>query len=721
MGIEDLLTELKDELSAEEQAFVRKAYEWADAAHVGASRASGEPYIEHCLETARIVADLGLDTATIAASLLHDVVEDSTITCEELREEFGSEVVSLVDGVTKLRQIDELSQVEPGEIPPGKAESLRKMFLAMADDVRVVIVKLADRLHNMRTLWAVHPDKQRRISAETLEIFAPLANRLGIWQIKWQLEDLSLRYLDPVRYREIAALVAEGQADRQRYLQRIVDLLQQELVQAGVQADIGGRPKHIYSIYDKMRRKGLSFAQIYDVRGLRIIVDELRDCYAALGVVHSLWRPIPGEFDDYIATPKDNMYRSLHTAVVTEEGKTLEVQIRTYDMHRRAEYGVAAHWRYKEHTKRDAAFEAKIAWLRHLMEWRQEVTDAYEFVDSLKSDVFEERVYVFTPKGDIIDLPAGSTPVDFAFHIHTEIGHRCRGAKVDGKLVSLNYELQNGQQVQILTTKRGGPSRDWLNPALGYVKTSRARQKIRQWFRRQDREQNIVRGRELLDRELKRLGVTELSYEAIARRFEYDKVEDFLAAVGFGDVNPQQIASRVAPEEGPDRTIPAETIPRRPSTSAVRVRGVGELFTNLSRCCSPAPRDEITGYITRGRGVSVHRRDCPNILYLADKHRERIIEVEWESERMLETYPVVVHILAYDRDGLLHDISGVVANENINMSSVSISTQKRQNLATMIATLQIHSISQLSRVLAKIEALPNVLEARRQVKVETGR
>ena len=482
MKIEDLLAELRDDLSAEDQAFICRAYGWADAAHVGANRASGEPYIEHCLETARIVADLGLDTATIAASLLHDVVEDSTITCEDLREEFGEEVASLVDGVTKLKQIDKLSQAGPGKMAPEKAESLRKMFLAMADDVRVVIIKLADRLHNMRTLWAVRPDKQRRVSAETLEIFAPLANRLGIWQIKWQLEDLSLRYLDAVRYREIAALVAEGQADRQRYLQRIIALLQQELARAGIRAEISGRPKHIYSIYDKIRRKGLSFTQIYDVRGLRIIVDGLQECYAALGVVHSLWRPIPGEFDDYIATPKDNMYRSLHTAVVTEEGKTLEVQIRTHEMHRHAEYGVAAHWRYKERAKRDAAFEAKIAWLRYLMEWRQEVTDAYEFVDSLKSDLFEERVYVFTPKGDIIDLPAGSTPVDFAYHIHTEIGHRCRGAKVDGKLVSLDYQLQNGQQVQILTTKRGGPSRDWLNPALGHVKTSRARQKMQTYI-----------------------------------------------------------------------------------------------------------------------------------------------------------------------------------------------------------------------------------------------
>ena len=716
MNLEALLDKLKDDFSPEEQDLVHRAYDWADTAHVGVFRAAGEPYIEHCLETARIVIDLGLDATTVAASLLHDVVEDSSITHQELEEEFGAEVASLVDGVTKLKQIDELGQVGTGKISPERAESLRKMFLAMADDVRVVIIKLADRLHNMRTLWALRPDQQQRIAAETLEIFAPLANRLGIWQIKWQLEDLSLRYLEPVRYREIAALVADGQANREHYLDNIIDLVRVDLTRAGIQAEVSGRPKHIYSIYEKMWRKGVNFTQIYDVRGIRILVDQLQDCYAALGVVHSLWRPIPGEFDDYIATPKDNMYRSLHTAVVTNEGKTLEVQIRTDEMHRRAEYGVAAHWRYKEHTKRDPAFEAKITWLRSLMDWRQEVTDAYEFVDALKSDVFEERVYVFTPKGDIIDLPAGSTPVDFAFHIHTEIGYRCRGGKVDGKLVSLDYQLQNGQQVQILTTRRGGPSRDWLNPALGYLKTSRARQKIRQWFRRQNRDQNIARGRELLDRELKRLGITQLSRETIAKRFDYDKVDDFLAAVGFGDVNTQQIAARVAPDESPGISIPSEDIPRRPSSTGVRVRGVGNLLANLAHCCSPVLGDEITGYITRGRGVTVHRRDCPNILYLAEKSRERVVEVGWEDGKSPTLYPVVVQILAYDRDGLLHDISGVVADENINMSTVSIKTQKRQNLANMIATLEIQSISQLSRVLAKIETLPNVLEAIRLVK-----
>jgi GTP pyrophosphokinase len=716
MDIETLLDRLPYDISSEEQAFIRKAYEWADAAHYGTRRASGEPFIEHSLETAQTVAELGLDTATVAASLLHDVIEDTSITREELEEEFGAEVASLVDGVTKLKQIDELGQTGPGKFPSERAESLRKMFLAMADDVRVVMIKLADRLHNMRTLWALRPDQQQRIASETLEIFAPLTNRLGIWQIKWQLEDLSLRYLDPVKYREISGLVAEGQANRQLYLESIVGLLQEELTQIGITAEISGRPKHIYSIYEKMQRKGISFAQIYDVRAIRVLVDRVQDCYAALGVVHSLWRPIPGEFDDYIATPKDNMYQSLHTAVVTDEGKTLEVQIRTHEMHRRAEYGIAAHWRYKEHAKRDPAFEAKIAWLRSLMEWRQEVTDAYEFVDALKSDVFEERVYVFTPKGDIIDLPAGSTPIDFAFHIHTEIGYRCRGAKVDGKLVSLDHQLRNGEQVEILTTKRGGPGRDWLNPALGYVKTSRARQKIRQWFRRQDRDQNIARGRDLLDRELKRLGVTELSYEAIAKRFDYEKVDDFLAAIGFGDVNTQQIATRVMPDEGPERVIPTEVIPRRPSPTGVRVRGVGNLLTNLARCCNPAPGDEITGYITQGRGVTVHRCDCPNILYLAEGHRERVIEVEWENGRAPEVYPVVVHVLAYDRDGLLRDISGVVADENINMSAVSIKTLRRRNLADMIATLEIQSVSQLSRVLAKIEALPNVLEASRIVK-----
>ena len=646
---------------------------------------------------------------------MHDTLEDTEVTYEQLEGEFGSEIAKLVDGVTKLGQIDHLSGMSERNIQEdAKAESLRKMFLAMVDDVRVVLIKLADRLHNMRTLSSLPEAKRKRIARETLEIFAPLANRLGIWQIKWELEDLALRHLEPETYKEIATLIHERRPDRERYIARVVTRVRQELEKAGIKAEVTGRPKHIYSIYRKMKRKGVDFDQIYDVRGVRIIVESVRDCYAALGVVHSLWRPIPGEFDDYIATPKDNMYRSLHTAVVGPEGKPLEVQIRTYEMHHTAELGIAAHWRYKEGHKQDPVFDNKIAWLRQLMEWRQEVTDAHEFIDSLKTDVFQDRVYTFTPRGDIVDLPAGSTPIDFAYHIHTEVGHRCRGAKVNGKLVSLDYQLQNGDQVEILTAKRGGPSRDWLNPHLGYVKTSRARNKIRQWFKRQNRDENIVQGREVLERELKRLGLEHIAFDQIAQKFNFDKVDDFLAAIGAGDINAHQIAGRalaLTQSEEEALEIPvSRAAPAAPPTG-VRVRGVGDLLTHLARCCNPLPGDDIVGYITRGRGVTIHRQDCPNILRVTD--RERLIEVDWGVEAT-ETYPVNVRVEAYDRQGLLRDIASVVADEAINMSAANVVTRKQDHTATMMVTLEITDIDQLSRVLARIERLPNVLEARRQ-------
>jgi len=464
-----------------------------------------------------------------------------------------------------------------------------------------------------------------------------------------------------------------------------------------------------------MERKGLPFDQIHDIRGIRVIVGTLAQCYSVLGIVHGLWRPIPGEFDDYIATPKDNMYRSLHTAVVTDDGKTLEVQIRTHEMHETADYGIAAHWRYKEGRKqRDIEFEQKINWLRQVMEWRQDITDANEFIDSLKTDVFQDRVYAFTPKGDVVDLPAGSTPIDFAYHIHTEIGHRCRGAKINGKLVSLGYQLRHGDQVSILTAKRGGPSRDWLNSALGYVKTSRARAKIRQWFRRQDREKNIVQGRELLERELKRLDVGSMGHEKVAQLFQYDRLDDFLAAIGCGDINNQQIATRIIEAERQEKAdVQGSELPTLPPLAVVgegvTVRGTGGLLTHLARCCSPIPGDEIVGYVTRGRGVTVHRRDCPNMLRANEP--ERLIEVEWGSDK--KTYPVMIHILAYDRGGLMRDIASVVTTADINMASLNVTTSK--NIATFHATLEISDIAQLSSVLAKIERLPNVVEVRRQV------
>jgi GTP pyrophosphokinase len=716
IDFEPWLASLENGRSERECDLLRRAFNLANQAHENQKRASGEPYIQHCLAAAQMLAELRLDTDTLAAALMHDTLEDTDVTYEQLETEFGDEIARLVDGVTKLGQIDQLSGMSERNIKEDtQAESLRKMFLAMVDDVRVVLIKLADRLHNMRTLSSLPEHKRKRIARETLEIFAPLANRLGIWQIKWELEDLSLRHLEPSTYKEIAALIDERRPDRERYITKIVNRVQQELSKAGIDAEVQGRPKHIYSIYRKMNRKGVDFDQIYDVRGARVTVESTRDCYAALGIIHSLWRPIPGEFDDYIATPKDNMYRSLHTAVVGPEGKPLEVQIRTYEMDYTAELGIAAHWRYKEGQRQDPVFDNKIAWLRQLMEWRQEVTDVHEFIDSLKTDVFQDRVYTFTPKGDIIDLPNESTPIDFAYHIHTEVGHRCRGAKVNGRLVALDYRLRNGDQVEILTAKRGGPSRDWLNPHLGYVKTSRARSKVRQWFKRQNREENIVHGREMLERELKRLGLDETPYDQIAKRFNFDKVDDLMAAIGAGDINAHQIAGRALELARPEEEIleipPVRALPPT-SATGVRVNGVGDLLTNLARCCNPLPGDDIVGYITRGRGVSIHRQDCPNVLRMKDQ--ERLIEVDWGTDEVTETHPVNVRVEAYDRQGLLRDIASIVADEAINLSAANIATRKKDNVATMMVTLEIADIDQLSRVLARLERLPNVVEARRE-------
>ncbi len=715
MSLDSLLQALPPSCTPADVDLIRRAYEVALAAHDGQARASGESYIVHPLAVARILAELRLDPATIAAALLHDVAEDTSYNLQRLRETFGDEVADLVDGVTKLEHIDQLGRGQ-ANLPDEKAESLRKMFLAMVDDVRVVLIKLADRLHNMRTLGALPEHKRKRIARETLEIFAPLANRLGIWQIKWELEDLAFRHLEPGTYKELAARLEQRRADREKFIAEVIAKLQAELKAAGITVlEVSGRPKHIYSIWRKMQRKGVDFDQIYDIHGVRIIVPEIKDCYAALGVVHTLWKPIPGEFDDYIATPKDNMYRSLHTAVVGPNGKPLEVQIRTPEMHRTAELGIAAHWRYKEQmTKRDVDFENKIAWLRQIMDWRQEVTDAREFVDSLKTDVFQDRVYTFTPKGDVIDLPAGSTPIDFAYYVHTEVGHRCRGARVNGKLVALDYRLQNGDQVEIITAKRGGPSRDWLNPNLGYVVTSRARGKIREWFRKQDREVNIVQGREILERELRRLSVERVSYDDLARLFGYERTDDFLAAIGYGDLNTQQIASKVLETQRKEEEglVEAEKGPPALMVEGLKVRGVGSLLTNLARCCNPLPGDRIIGYVTRGRGVTIHRRDCPNIL--RKKDRERLIEVDWDSTSQ-QTYPVTIRVEAYDRTGLLRDIANLVADEKINLRDASAVTGVNDNMAIITATLEISGIAQLSRLLTKIERLPNVVEARRSV------
>ncbi len=691
---------------------VLQAYQTAERAHEGQKRSSGEPYVQHCLAVADILADLGLDAPTIAAGLLHDVLEDTSYTRQQMEHEFGKEVLSLVEGVTKLGRFDKLDSQATRSYDEREMESLRKMFLAMVDDPRVILIKLADRLHNMRTLGALPEDRRQRIARETLEIFAPLANRLGIWQFKWELEDLGFRHLYPEKYKEIAHLIDERRGDREDYLKRIKRELHERLKAEGINAEISSRSKHIYSIWKKMERKG-SFEQVYDVRAVRVIVDTVAQCYAVLGIVHSMWRPIRGEFDDYIANPKDNLYQSLHTAVVADEGRTLEVQIRTHEMHESAELGIAAHWRYKEGGKRDPRYEEKISWLRSLMDWRHDVDNPREFVDSLRSDVFQDRVYVFTPKGKLVDMPAGSTPIDFAYYIHTDIGDRCRGARVNGSLVSLDYQLKTGDRVEIITAKRGGPSRDWLNPNLGYVKTQRARTKIKQWFKKQDREQNIAQGREVVERELRRLSLDALSHEAVAGLFGFEKVDDFFEKIGSGDISSQAIVSKVIEADrkaNPPAEEPVPMVPvSKPEVSGLVVRGTGGMLTQLAKCCKPVPGDPIVGFVTRGRGVTIHHANCVNILNSSES--ERLIEVSWGTS--LRTYPVTIKISAYDRDGLLRDVATVVAGEGVSMSSVHVTTNK--NIATFVATLEIAGTAQLSKLMDRIERLPNVIEVKRQL------
>ena len=725
--LESLLHSLGD-VKPNEQDLIAAAYHRAEAAHASQKRKSGAPYFTHCVAVASILAEMHMDAETIAAGLLHDVVEDTDMTLDSLSSEFGTIIARLVDGVTKLKNLP-LKNVSPSSDSRRSStvnremEYIRKMLLTMGDDIRVVLVKLADRLHNMRTLGYLPAHKQKSVAQETMDIFAPLANRLGIWQMKWELEDLSFRYLNPDAYRSIAKALDERQADREQYVARIKEKLTAALNASNItQVKISARPKHIYSIYSKMNQKDLPLEQIYDIRGMRVLVNTLGECYLALGIVHNLWRPIPGEFDDYIANPKDNFYRSLHTAVHDSEGKTVEVQIRTWEMHEDAEYGIAAHWRYKEgNHQHDKAFEQRVAFLRRLMEFGPEVDDASQFVDTLKQEVFQDRVYSVTPNGDIVDLPVGATPIDFAYHIHTDIGNRCRGAKVNGRLMPLNYKLQMGDQVEILTSKRGGPSMDWLNLDLDYAVTSRARSKIRHWLRKQDREKHISMGREALERELKRLGVLDkITFDSVASLLSFDRLDDFLAAIGAGDVTGRQIANRVLEEE---RRKSAETIseedllkprPKSPgsnTTKGISIMGAGGLLVNLARCCAPMPGDDIIGYITRGRGVTAHRTDCPNIRAL--RETERLIDVSWgATDDEEQRYVVPVEVVAYDREGLLREISTIIADQKVNITSVEVSTQ--HHIATLFLRLEITSNQQLTRILSQIDSVPSVVEARRR-------
>ncbi len=735
MKIESLMEVLPDNYTVVDRELIMRAYRVASIAHEGQKRVSSEDYISHCVAVAAILAEMHVPPPVVIAGLLHDTVEDTALTLADIRKDFGEEVEKLVDGVTKLTHLPRVSRadqhmeeviededlfgldVDQAATPEGRDrrkelrnETLRKTFMAMGDDIRVVLVKLADRLHNMRTLGYMPENKRKRIAQETLDIFAPLANRLGIWRLKSELEDLSFRYVNPEKYKEIADNISEENKNRELEIEQIIEKMHDLLDRAGISVEISGRPKHIYSIYRKMVEKGKTFDLVRDLRGIRLIVQDVPACYAGLGVIHTNWRPIPQEFDDYIAAPKDNFYQSLHTAVIYDDGKPLEVQIRTPEMNQNAEYGIAAHWRYKERGKKDDEYEQRINWLRKVMEWRQEVQDAQEFVDGMKTDVFQDRVYVFTPRGDIVDLPAGSTPIDFAYQVHTEIGHRCRGAKINGKLVTLDYILKTGDMVEILTAKQGGPSRDWLNPNLGLVNTQRARSKIRQWFKQQEREQNLIQGKAIMDKEMRRLGMADVDLDSLATNFNLNSSEDLYVALGCGDLSFSEIINKLS-EVQPQKDLLLELHPpteiKPVGEDAVTVLGLKGILTTFAKCCNPAPGDEIIGYITRGRGATIHRQDCPNILRKTDK--ERIVKVSWGEPQL--TYPIAVQVKAYDRQGLMGDIYGVLNNEGINLINININVT--HNLAALNFVIEIRDIEQLSRVLTRIENLPNVMEAHR--------
>jgi RelA/SpoT family (p)ppGpp synthetase len=704
--VADLEQRLQGRYGADERLAIARALEETRALHSTAA-------LPRALDVTTLLLDLRLDAATITAGILQAGVA-ATRDPDALAQAYGPEVRGLLDGVGRLEQI------QWDHLEREATENLRKMFLAMASDVRVVLIALARRVHDLRCLDERGQAERARLARETLDVFAPLANRLGIWQLKWELEDLAFREQEPETYRELGKLLAEKRAARRASIDEVMRVLEQTLAEAEIPAEIMGRPKHIYSIYKKMRRKGIGFDEIYDVSAVRVLVEELGQCYAVLGLVHGLWSPIPGEFDDYVAKPKPNFYRSLHTAVVGPGGRNLEVQIRTREMHEQSEYGIAAHWRYKEGAKSAARrFDEKINWLRQLMEWQKEVTDPADLAESLKTDVFSEQIFVFTPTDEVIDLPQGATPLDFAYRIHTAVGHRCRGAKVAGQIVPLDHELQTGDRVEIITAKHGKPSRDWLNPHLGYVKTASARAKIRQWFRQQERDTSIAQGRELVDRELRRLGV-EIAIDQVAQLCGFDDTAEFLARLGFGDLSAQSVAGRLLEAERERKHAQKPPVPSqkpskatKPPTTGVSVGDVDDVMSSPAKCCHPVPGDAVIGYITRGRGVVIHRRDCPNVQNHPEP--ERLMELSW-GKKLGEVYPVEIQLVAQDRAGLLRDIADVVSREGVNMRSASADGPGKDGFAVLWATLEIRGSEQLLRVLHRLEKLPYVQAVRRVAK-----
>ncbi len=714
--IDELIEKVSAYDPALDREWLRRVYETADHAHEGQHRASGESYIAHPLAVASILADLEMDRQTIAAALLHDVVEDTSVTSEQVAERFGEEIAQLVDGVTKLTRIPYQSKED------AQVENLRKMFMAMARDIRVIIIKLADRLHNMRTLASLPASKQQAIARETLDIYAPIAHRLGIWRIKWEIEDLCLRYLDPESYREIVERVAKTRDSREAEVTRAIARLESEFKTLKIAAEIQGRPKHFYSIYAKIKR-GREFSSIYDLTAIRIIVESVKDCYAVLGAVHAMWPPLPGRFKDYIAMPKPNMYQSLHTTVVGSQGDPLEIQIRTREMHRTSEYGIAAHWRYKEGGKQDQ-FENKLSWLRALLEWQKDMRDSRMFMENLRLDLFDSQVFVFSPRGDVYPMPAGGSPLDFAYAVHTDVGNHCVGGKVNGRIVPLDYQLENGDICEILVNKTSGhPSLDWLS----IVKTSSAKHKIKQWFRREQRSENVLSGQEALEAELVRHqvrldAVRGEVIERIAKRMNYGSAADLFAAIGFGDVSLQTVVKRLRDELRTDNVVELTHITRRAPTrratrdrSGVRIAGVDDVLVRLSKCCSPVPGDPIIGYVTIGRGVSVHRADCPNVAYMSATP-DRILQAQWNNATEM-THAVDIEVEASDRPQLLQDIMAVFAERKTQVSSVTARV-RRDGVAVTSLTVQIRDLDHLHTLLTRLERLNGVRRVYRVTKRE---
>jgi guanosine-3',5'-bis(diphosphate) 3'-pyrophosphohydrolase len=709
--------------AAADLPLLERAYEFAAKAHEGQMRNSGEPFISHPVEVCAILAEMHLDMPTLVAGLLHDTVEDSTVTVAQVKAAFGEEVAALVDGVTKLGKIKFDSRDE------AQSQNLRKMLIAMAKDIRVILIKLADRLHNMRTIEFLPPDRQRDKAIETMDIYAPLAHRLGISQVKWELEDLAFKVLEPAKYHQIQRLVADSRKAREAYLKQVIDELTTELGAVGIHAEISGRPKHFYSIYQKMSQKGKDFNEIYDLIALRIIVASVKDCYGALGTVHSIWKPVPGRFKDYVAMPKFNMYQSLHTTVIGPAGRPLELQIRTEEMHRTAEYGIAAHWRYKEGGRGDESFDERLAWLRQMLEWQTELKDPREFMEALKIDLFEDEVFVFTPKGDVVSLRKGSTPIDFAYQIHTEVGNHTVGAKVNGSIVPLGYELQMGDRVDIMTNKSSGPSRDWLN----VVRTSSARSKIRSYFSKVSRHDDLTHGKDELQKILRKQGLSIGSsggvraLAQVAKEMNFAESDDLVAHIGAGKVSAKLIVGKlikllagteaVPPEpEKPEFTLATPMLAprsrRKKSPTGVRVKGIDDVLVRLAHCCNPVPGDPLVGFVTRGRGVSVHRADCPNARELLTTP-ERIIEVEWDMGAAT-TYQVEIYIEARDRTALLRDVTTALAEAGVNVLSANISTDK-QGIATMRFLFELGNMEQLGAVLKRVRGLDGVFAADRMM------